>query len=127
MTEWEEYIHKDSILNANQRKHWAPAAEIKRVLRTRGMIRSRTLGRHQRVRITVTASYPTARKSDVYNLYPTMKAYVDGMVDGGRGLLPDDNDRHLSGPHMEWSGATCSRKDHFHFRFRLEDLGEALK
>jgi hypothetical protein len=34
----------------------------------------------------------------VGNYYPTAKAILDGLVDAG--VLPDDNDDHVTGPDM---------------------------
>lgn len=53
--------------------------------------------------------HPTNRiRRDVANLYPTVKALVDGLVDYG--LIPDDNDRHLLGPDMR-PGAVVPKSD----------------
>lgn len=140
-------IHKATILNANKEKgkHWGSSHEQIQTLRQLGSNKARQLPRYQRVRITALVSYPDRIGRDVMNLYPVMKAYVDGMVNGmpqytmkvdkngklkkrrlapdpNTGILPDDNDRYLIGPHMEWSGELSGHKDHYLFRVKLEAL-----
>jgi hypothetical protein len=39
------------------------------------------------------------RRRDTSNLYPTLKALVDGFVDAG--LIPDDCDGVIHGPHLQ--------------------------
>ncbi len=45
------------------------------------------------VRVDAEIGYPTARKADPANLWPTVKALTDGMTDAG--LWPDDNSEHI--------------------------------
>jgi hypothetical protein len=92
-------------LNANQRMHWAPKAEL-----TRAWRRNALLGAHlaelpkglDRVHIVAHITKPTARQYDVHNLMPTLKACVDGLVDYG--LIPDDTNNHLIGPDLRQGG-----------------------
>jgi hypothetical protein len=120
---WEEFIHADNILNANDRKHWGATSGPKQVLRTLGKARARRIGeRYGRVRITAEASYPDRQPRDAMNLYPTLKSYVDGMVDGGRGILPDDSDIYVSGPFIDWSGRRSPSRTEFLFRITMEEI-----
>ena len=48
--------------------------------------------------ITVYVHKSNRRPYDVHNLYGTAKAAIDGLID--HGLLPDDNNAHLTGPDM---------------------------
>ena len=50
-----------------------------------------------RARVEFEFTYPDRRRRDRSNLAPTVKALMDGMIDAG--LLPDDADRYLDGPH----------------------------
>lgn len=88
------------LLNANQRRHWAPTRRIARQLRhlAQAMARSAGVPALQRAHITAEYRPPDRRRRDVHNLYPSAKAAVDGLVDAG--VLPDDNDDHLTGPDM---------------------------
>lgn len=147
-TTWGFDVHESYTLNANNASgHWAKNSEGKEVLRNLGVTHGRIhkIPRFQRVRMDVVVSYPTRRVQDVMNLYPSMKAYVDGMVNGRPqyaiaagpggipkkkrlappvefGILPDDNDVFLSGPHLEWSGRLSSRPGHFRFEVTLTEL-----
>lgn len=91
------------VANANdaRREHWAVKSRKARALRARGALAYRLAGspRMDRVRCVVHVYYPDRRKRDVANLHPTVKALVDGMV--AAGLIPDDDDAHLAGPHLE--------------------------
>lgn len=130
--EWDQWIHKSLVLNQNSLPHWGKGNPIKRDLKLLGKAAGRAL--HQRftkVRLEVVVSYPVAWNADAGNYYPTMKAYVDGMVDKpptvkgqkqlpARGCLADDSDAHFDGPHLTGSGERSGRKDWFLFRCRLE-------
>lgn len=92
------------LLTANQRLHYQPRRERTAYWRTRAA--ALVVPRFATARIVVTFAFPDRRRRDVANLYPTAKAIVDGLVDAG--LLPDDNDQHLTGPdlrraHGPWS------------------------
>lgn len=145
---WAFDVHESYTLNANNISgHWAKNSDGKEILRTLGATHLRThkIPRFARARMDVLVSYPSRRIQDVANLYPTMKAYVDGMVNGipqyeivaGKGgvpkkkrktppvefgILPDDNDVFLSGPHLEWSGKLSGRPGHFRFEVTLTEL-----
>lgn len=146
---WGFDVHEGSTLNANNASgHWGKNNDGKELLRSLGATHTRTLKvpRFERARMDVLVSYPSRRIQDVMNLYPSMKAYVDGLVNGvpqytfttagkhgavkrkriapdpALGILPDDNDLFLSGPHLEWSGRLAQRKGHFHFAVTLTAL-----
>ena len=59
-----------------------------------------------------TLTWRDRRRRDAHNIMPTIKACVDGVV--AAGLLPDDDDTHLTGPDLrvaepdrEQSGYLC--------------------
>lgn len=54
------------------------------------------------VRIIATFWKPRNGRYDPNNLWPTVKACVDGFVDAG--LLPDDDHKHVIGPDMRHGG-----------------------
>jgi hypothetical protein len=132
--EWTQWIHKSMVLNQNNLPHWHPGNKIKNDLKVLGKVAGKGLKkRFKRVKLDVTVSYPVLWSADVANYYPTMKAYVDGMVDKpktvkgqkaqpSRGCLIDDSDAHFSGPFMHPSGERSGRKDYFRFDCRLEVL-----
>lgn len=96
-------LPRDTLLNANQRYHWAKRSQKTRDLRAFGKHLAHdftaTYGpfRHQ-VRATVTLEFPDTRRRDPANWAPTAKALIDGMVTAG--LLIDDDYKHLVGPDM---------------------------
>lgn len=85
-------------INVNDRMHWAKRARQTRTWREAGAVKARDecLPRLDRAEIRIWVHKTTARKYDAMNLYPTWKAFVDGLVDYG--LLPDDDNDHLTGP-----------------------------
>lgn len=132
--EWTQYIHKSLVLNQNRLPHWGTKNPIVNDLKLLGKAAGRKLGKKfLKVEMKVRVSYPTAQSADASNYYPTMKAYVDGMVDKpkvvkgqkaqpARGCLIDDSDAYFSGPWLEGTGAKSDRRDHFRFDCRLEVL-----
>lgn len=126
-------VHRDNILNSNDRKHFHTTKDPKRNLRTMGAVQQRALPRYGRVRMDVEVSYPPRTYVDAANLHPTMKAYVDGMTSPNgrrereRGFLQDDSDKFFSGPFMEWSGWDSGKPGWYVFRVRLTPLQEWAK
>ena len=115
-------LHPSEVLNANQRMYWAAKARLTASLRARATIAWRQAGSPQmsRARCTLTVDYPNRRKREVDNLQPTWKALIDGMVNPGvRGLLPDDSDDYLRGPHAEPGDVTPGT---FTFTFHFDEL-----
>lgn len=95
-------ISRANILTANDKHHWARKAALTKQLRRWGYL----LGREgqgvarlhlTRARVECEFAYPDRRRRDRHNLAPTVKALMDGLIDAG--LLPDDADRYLDGPH----------------------------
>jgi hypothetical protein len=101
-------------LNANDRIHWAKRSKLTAEWRQaayEAFVSSR-LPRLDRVLIEATVLVPNARRRDAANWYPTIKACIDGLTDHSeavkgskariqlRGMLPDDDNRHVVGPEM---------------------------
>lgn len=95
-------LTRSKLLSANDKMHWAARSRITKQLRQWGYL----LGREgegvarlglTRARVEVEFAYPDRRRRDRSNLAPTVKAIMDGLIDAG--LLPDDADRFLDGPH----------------------------
>lgn len=93
--------NKAQWINANHRMHWAPKAALTKNwrARARALAQVHKLPLMTRAHITATVHKTTGRAYDVANLYPTIKAVVDGLVTD-YGLLPDDDNAHLTGPDM---------------------------
>lgn len=85
-------------LTANQRLHWAQKARITKQLRHTTHILAKTKKLPTGTYATITLHYvpATNRRRDRHNLWPTVKAAVDGLIDYG--LVPDDDHTHVSTP-----------------------------
>lgn len=88
------------LLNANDRNHWARHHRVTRHLRYTAawLTRSQHIPALGRAHIVAVYEPPDRRRRDPANLYPSVKACVDGLVDAG--VLPDDDAAHLEGPDM---------------------------
>lgn len=88
-------------LRSNDRLHWRAKAKESRLIRdasmmiTRSAMAIKTAPRAERIAgpVTVTLVWEVTdyRRRDVGASGPTLKAWIDGMVDAG--LLPDDSAR----------------------------------
>lgn len=121
LTYWLD-VHPDNVLNANDRKHWGSTTGPRQVLRTQGRsygaLAKQPLLRH--IRFDAWVSYPDRIPRDVLNLYPTMKAFGDGLVDAR--VIPDDNDLYMSGPFMRWAGRLSRKPGWFEFSIRITEI-----
>lgn len=84
-------------LSANARPHWAEKARKTKALRQLGWYVSHDSGlRLDTTHVAAFIGYPRNGKADPANAAPTVKALIDGMVDGG--VWPDDDSTHVIGP-----------------------------
>lgn len=108
-------------INANDRLHHHAKAKLTADLRRRGAAmwaQARALGVEpmERAEVTAWVTWPDARRRDDANLYPTVKALIDGMTSGPNhkragewvGILPDDDAKHL--PALTFRRAGVERK-----------------
>lgn len=100
-------LTRSKLITANDKMHWGVRARLTKQLRQWGYL----LGREgegvarlglTHARVEVEFAYPDRRRRDRSNLAPTVKALMDGLIDAG--LLPDDADRFLDGPHTVIAG-----------------------
>lgn len=94
-------------MSLNDRHHWAKRAKATRAWRNAALVVARAARLPkglERAHLDVTFHKATRRSYDVHNLMPTAKAIVDGLVGTprhpGYGLLPDDDNAHLTGPDL---------------------------
>jgi crossover junction endodeoxyribonuclease RusA len=93
------HIPTANVITANHRDHFRKKAEKTRHLRTIGRLAAADdKSKYGCAHLTVTIGWPDKRRRDAHNIFPTIKALIDGMVDAG--LLPDDDDKHLIGPDL---------------------------
>lgn len=83
-------------LTANQRLHWAVKASTTREVRRATCALGRKAPRADRLIVTLHYQPKDRRRRDAHNLWPTLKACVDGLVDAG--IVPDDDTEHVSTP-----------------------------
>jgi Holliday junction resolvase RusA-like endonuclease len=107
------------ILSSNGRLHWRAAAAITADLRKLARLAAVTEGLAPmagRVDVLVTVSWPDRRRRDAPNLWPTVKALIDGgLTDSG--VLSDDNDQVVRRTIFQAAKERCPRG---HVRVRLE-------
>ena len=83
-------------LTANQRMHWAKKASVTREVRQTTRVLAHGAPRADRLVVTLHYRPRQRRVRDRHNLWPTVKACVDGLVDAG--IVPNDDSEHLSAP-----------------------------
>lgn len=91
-------VPQADMLSLNDRADRRAQSSRVRALRAqaRVMARAARCPSLERARIVAWLRFPDARRRDLHNYMPTLKALVDGLVDAG--LLPDDSTAHLQGP-----------------------------
>lgn len=121
------------VLNSNQRLHFRPKGERTAQIRMLGKLAGRTMypvPASVKVRIDVAVWKGHGGRYDPANLYPTVKAIVDGLGDAG--VLVDDDWKHVDGPYIRHGGVNPALKGrtprggHVVFTVTLEAIGGAL-
>lgn len=97
---WVLDIPPGELINANERLHWAVRARRTRDLKRDALVvaLAARVPRMDRIRIVGVVHPPNRRRRDPHNLYPTLKAYIDGIVKAG--VIVDDDSSHLAGVEM---------------------------
>jgi hypothetical protein len=124
-------VGSSNLLTANRRIHHLARARASKILRHAASINAGSVPRMERAHLTVYVSWPDRRRRDVHNVMPTVKAIVDGAVSGPvrprgsepwtRGVLPDDDDRHLTGPDLRVTDELSGVPGVVRFRLEWED------
>ena len=88
------------LLSANGREHWAQRAAVTASLRHAAgwLARAQHIPRLDRAHVLAVYEPPDRRRRDPANLYPSVKACVDGLTDAGAWV--DDDAEHVAGPDM---------------------------
>jgi crossover junction endodeoxyribonuclease RusA len=92
-------------INSNQRLHRMAVAKLTRLWREAGhdaVARNGWEPYAGRVHIVAHIWKPRGGRYDPNNLWPTVKAAIDGVVESG--LLADDDHLHVEGPDMRHGG-----------------------
>ncbi|HEM9634193.1 TPA: hypothetical protein U3L57_000096 [Streptococcus agalactiae] len=111
------------MLNANDRPHWAQKAKITAYLRHIGRLKglegkSIPYTNKRPCGLIITIFSPTKRRLDPPNLYPTIKALVDGLTDAG--IWEDDNHEVIKYMTFEYGGLSHI-KDKYRISFEIRD------
>lgn len=88
-------------LNANDQRHWSQRARITKAWRNAAQFAARraAIPPLDRAHVTATIHKTRGGRYDPANLYPCIKAAIDGaLVDTN--VLIDDDHEHLTGPDM---------------------------
>ncbi len=114
-------------LNANDRVDLRRQTPDRRAWRDAGRVYAMQakLPKLDRAHLLAELRFADERRRDVHNLYPSIKALVDGLIDYG--LLPDDNHRHLVGPDLRYGPKVAKRPGGVSGEvvLTITDLGEA--
>lgn len=83
-------------INANRRIHYQQKARLTAAWRAAAALYAQSAGGPSFERCTVTATPRPigSRRRDAANLYPTIKACIDGLTDAG--VFADDNDKVIA-------------------------------
>lgn len=81
------------LINANDRDHWRKSAGKTATIRSVARGQAKGIPRLSKVKIRAVYYAPDNRRRDVSNLFPSVKAAVDGIVDAG--VIKDDNDKFV--------------------------------
>jgi crossover junction endodeoxyribonuclease RusA len=81
------------LMNANDRDHWTKRAKASSLIRATARGLCKDFPRLGRVKIKAVYYASDNRRRDVSNLFPSVKAAVDGIVDAG--VIKDDNDKFV--------------------------------
>lgn len=112
----------NTVLNANDRLHFIVQRQISTYLRelSKSVVRSTNpffsanhpcFTPEEPCSVLITISTPTRRRFDPPNLYPTVKALVDGMTDAG--VWSDDNSKIIKIMAFRDGGVTLNKKYNF--------------
>ncbi|GFH39831.1 hypothetical protein [Pseudolactococcus insecticola] len=114
---------RKEMISSNDRLHYAVKAKLTAQLRAQA--RLKTLGSvnvpyspKKPCRVLITVYSPTRRKLDPPNLYPTVKALIDGMTDAG--VWTDDNHEVIKSMTFTYGGLSGDEK----YRIEIEVEGE---
>lgn len=97
------------ILSSNDRRHYRAAAELVAALRALAATAARAeLTPMHAATLDIAVGYPDRRRRDTPNMWPTLKPILDGIVTDA-GILPDDDDEHLTALTFRRSRLRCDR------------------
>ena len=100
-------------MNLNDREHWRPHAVRVAAWRTAGYLAARYLGPQPPAVLSFVFEVPDKRRRDGMNVYPTVKALTDSLVDAG--CWADDTPEYVTTTEPTYRVVTGAR-----FRRRVD-------
>lgn len=125
-------LHKKQVLNINTYKslHWAVKGKLtgNLVNIARRICDERESEKifFEHFKVSVTVLPPTRRRLDPINLYPTVKALIDGFTineENESGWWDDDDFKHLLEMSFKYGGLS-GVKDHFILKIDIENISD---
>lgn len=118
---------QNMVINSNDRQHQTDKAKVTRRIRIFAYwhtLMNKDKGRSafspsNPCEVTVTIYSPTKSKLDPPNLYPTVKAIIDGMTDAG--IWTDDNHKVIRKLSFVYGGLS-NEKGHYRLVFDIEEV-----
>ena len=89
-------------------KRFLPSPDKLRELGKNNTPKNLTFSKESPCTVTITIYQPTNRRMDAPNWYPTIKALIDGLTDGG--LWTDDNNEVIQSITFKFGGLSGSNK-----------------
>lgn len=116
--------HSKEIINSNDRLHYHQKAKMTAYLRELARLSVSNIDKcyspKQPCIVDVIVYSPTKRRLDPPNLYPTIKALIDGLTD--KGLWTDDNYRVIKKLSFCYGGLSGTKK--YKIVLKIEDFLE---
>lgn len=114
---------KNLVINSNDRFHFRSQAQMTKQLRKIGASRVPQVtpfSEERPCKVIVSVSLPTRRRFDPPNIYPTVKALLDGMTDGG--LWTDDNSKVIQSLEFRDSGMLSEKKGYYKLEIEVLEV-----
>ncbi|HGA1234405.1 TPA: hypothetical protein ACIRGU_000652 [Streptococcus suis] len=123
---------QNMVINSNDRFHTQIKAKMTKRIRVFSYYQTLATKDKKRAvfsqsntcEVTVTIYSPTKSKLDPPNLYPTVKAIIDGMTDAG--IWTDDNHKVIKKLSFVYGGLS-GEKGHYKFVFDIEEVRDGRK
>lgn len=114
------------VINSNDRQHQTDKAKVTKRIRAFAYWHTMATKDKKRVafspsnpcEVTITIYSPTKSRLDPPNLYPTVKAIIDGMTDAG--IWTDDNHKVIKSMAFKYGGLS-GEKGHYKMIFEVKE------
>lgn len=124
-----KFKKQNMVINSNDR--WHPQEKAKMTKRIRGLAnycvsaeidkQAKPFSSKNPCRVSITVYSPTRSRLDPPNLYPTIKAIIDGMTDAG--IWVDDNYKVIRSMSFSYGGLS-GKKGYYRFVLTVEEVND---